>query len=1038
MSRYRYVDNRFIINDYQNAKTFASFLPAIAGKDGKPLWAFYANVGQVMGGFGVSNKDTPITPFDSATSAYQNIPLRSFRTFIKVDGHVYYPFFHRQESQTMEISPSSVSIKEDNDLFTYQVSYTTVAHRPYAGLIRKVTIKNCSNKTLSYNILDGLPIIFPHGLSNFCYKELVSLMAAYCEISGLDKKRPFIKFKTSTADHSEVAEMHSGNGFYSVDQHNKLLSCIVDKDVVFGQDKMGINPENWEKLSFEEISDVKQQTENKLPCAFHNIAITLKAHEEYSFISLYGMFDSEDEFVDNMHKENYESLANLFIENEKLIKDLVSPMEVKTGDHLFDLYLKQSFFDNNLRGGFPTLLGNKQVYYLFGRKHGDMERDYNSFQIPSTYYSSGSGNFRDVNQNRRSDLYFYPFVKDYNIKLFFSLIQADGQNPLNIKPLYFVKNDDFDEKILDHLTPVLRNELNTILNHYYPSQLYSFLINNKNQIDIDVEAYFSLILANSKQEIDANFAEGYWVDHWTYNVDLLENFVSVYPDKVEELLLRNDYPYFYSPVFVEPRSVKYKYINENKIRQYGAIDLEKTKKECERRHYDLNKTYWLEDSHSNRVYTTLLNKIFSLIIIKYSCLDSYQYGIEMECEKPGWNDAMNGLPGLFASGMSETIELLRLVQFASKYFAQLSIKHFSMLKEQKQFYVKINELIAQFLNKKIGSFTYWDNATKAREEYREAIKECVSGEVEDVDMKSVIDTLHNIALILETGIRKAKDLGNGIIPSYLVYKVSDYELLKGQDGQDIVHVKGFDLVTIPPFLEASARLEKLGDAFFDKKDYLCIKNSDIYDKKLGIYKTCAAIDDAPFEIGRVHAFTKGWLERECDFLHMTYKYLLGLLKVGLYDEFYEEIKKNFPIYMKPEVYGRNPIENSSFIVPTCNPDESKHGQGFFARLTGANAEMMNMFAILFIGENLFEMVDGQLTFHLNPHLHKDLFDDNGEVSFMLFGTTKIIYHNLKKQSTYESSRLVYTINNVRYNEVPSEIAYAIRDGKIKQIDVDIM
>jgi hypothetical protein len=124
---------------------------------------------------------------------------------------------------------------------------------------------------------------------------------------------------------------------------------------------------------------------------------------------------------------------------------------VKTGNPLFDKYVKQSYLDNNLRGGFPTLLNNAdggEVYYVYGRKHGDMERDYNSFQIPSRYYSSGPGNFRDVNQNRRSDLYFHPFVKDYNVKLFFNLIQVDGQNPLNVKPEAFHFNQGADLSFL--------------------------------------------------------------------------------------------------------------------------------------------------------------------------------------------------------------------------------------------------------------------------------------------------------------------------------------------------------------------------------------------------------------------------------------------------------------------------------------------------------------------------------------------------------------------------------------------------------------
>ena len=54
MSNYEFKDGKFIIRDFQRAKTFASFLPAVAGVDGKPMWAFYANVGQAMGGFGVN------------------------------------------------------------------------------------------------------------------------------------------------------------------------------------------------------------------------------------------------------------------------------------------------------------------------------------------------------------------------------------------------------------------------------------------------------------------------------------------------------------------------------------------------------------------------------------------------------------------------------------------------------------------------------------------------------------------------------------------------------------------------------------------------------------------------------------------------------------------------------------------------------------------------------------------------------------------------------------------------------------------------
>ena len=68
--------------------------------------------------------------------------------------------------------------------------------------------------------------------------------------------------------------------------------------------------------------------------------------------------------------------------------------------------------------------GKPKIYHTFSRIHGDLERDYNYFQIDSTYYSSGPGNFRDVNQNRRDDNK-QPLVGDFNALMFLSLVQPD-------------------------------------------------------------------------------------------------------------------------------------------------------------------------------------------------------------------------------------------------------------------------------------------------------------------------------------------------------------------------------------------------------------------------------------------------------------------------------------------------------------------------------------------------------------------------------------------------------------------------------------
>lgn len=52
-------------------------------------------------------------------------------------------------------------------------------------------------------------------------------------------------------------------------------------------------------------------------------------------------------------------------------------------------------------------LGNNKIFYVYSRKHGDLERDYNYFSMLPEFYSQGNGNFRDVNQNRRCDTFLH-------------------------------------------------------------------------------------------------------------------------------------------------------------------------------------------------------------------------------------------------------------------------------------------------------------------------------------------------------------------------------------------------------------------------------------------------------------------------------------------------------------------------------------------------------------------------------------------------------------------------------------------------------
>ncbi|MCP4711224.1 MAG: cellobiose phosphorylase, partial [Planctomycetes bacterium] len=124
-------------------------------------------------------------------------------------------------------------------------------------------------------------------------------------------------------------------------------------------------------------------------------------------------------------------------ENRALIQTLTDAVSTQTNKSLFDAYVRQTYLDNALRGGVPIFLGG-HPYHVYSRKHGDPERDYNHFFLAAEFYSQGNGNFRDVCQNRRSDVLLEPRVGEHNIRTFLSFIQLDGYNPLVIRGTSFI------------------------------------------------------------------------------------------------------------------------------------------------------------------------------------------------------------------------------------------------------------------------------------------------------------------------------------------------------------------------------------------------------------------------------------------------------------------------------------------------------------------------------------------------------------------------------------------------------------------------
>jgi hypothetical protein len=107
------------------------------------------------------------------------------------------------------------------------------------------------------------------------------------------------------------------------------------------------------------------------------------------------------------------------------------------------------------------------------------------------------------------------------------------------------------------------------------------------------------------------------------------------------------------------------------------------------------------------------------------------------------------------------------------------------------------------------------------------------------------------------------------------------------------------------------------------------------------------------------------------------------------------------------VYGRSPLENSSFIASSRFPDEGTHGCGFVARLSGATAEWISMLLHMGLGPAPFRIEGGALRFEPRPVLADWLFTTDpasrfgaGSFGFKLFDRTWVIYRNPERRSTF--------------------------------------
>ncbi len=1000
----------FLISQYNQTPPFASFFPGIAGEWGIPMWVFYVNRGQGIASFGIQDKDHPLMEFLPANRAWRQVTLQGFRTFIKIHrgGKAHYdePFqFPKTHSprviQTMRIQPHELVILEENrDLgLEFQVRYFTIPHEPFAALARILTITNLTSRKQNLSIVDGMPVMIPYGMTDWFIKQMSRTIEAWVQVDNLENKAPFYRLRVEPHDRPEVVHIEKGNfycGFLENGGKTSPLVPIVDPEVLFGSVTDFSLPANFVCTPLR-IPRVQHAGE-KTPCAFGVTETVVQPGASAALYSLFGHMNSWETLNASLPRIRQKSFfEEKEKENQQLIRGLTDPIATTSANPVWDAYSRQSYLDNVLRGGKPVVLGEKKgkVFYLYSRKHGDLERDYNQFVVPATYFSQGNANYRDVNQNRRNDVWFYPEVKDQNVIIFFNLIQSDGFNPLVYKGIRYRLRST--ESVPDSLKAFLSKP-------FTPGELLEHLAKEKISVGKSAEIFLNELLDRCEEIEDADHGEGFWTDHWTYNLDLLESYLAVYPEKDEEILLKKKVFTFYDNTFVvAPRSKKYVLAN-GKIRQYHSVykDLEKEALLKARK----------EEPHKVRVdhgrgevyKTTLAAKMITVVVNKLASLDPQGIGIEMEAEKPNWYDALNGLPGLFGSSVCETFELKRWIVFLRTSFEKLKVEEsyrISLCEELGDFLNKLKE----FLDEKDS--VYWQKSYDAKEEYRQRTRLGFSGREKEITGKELQEFFQKALAKIDRGIKKAYDSKTGLYRSYFYYEV-----------------RGGKQKRLPLFLEGivhALRVET--DPKRAKNLYEAVRKSPLYDQKLGMYRVCDSLLTEPEEIGRCRVFTGGWLEHQAIWLHMEYKYLLELLRAGLIDEFYQDLPKALIPFQPAKRYGRSPLENSSFLVSSVYPDPKLHGRGYVARLSGATAEFLHLWLWTVIGRKPFFLNDRhELNLRFSPLLPRDFFTKNGDFKFSFLGKVKVHYHNPSRLPTYGK-------RSIR----PAQISFLDPDGRKVEI-----
>ena len=1007
-----------------------------------------------------------------------------------MDDEVYEPFKKagsKQSVQILRISPHELEIEEQNqDLgLNTQVRYCPLVELPIAGLIRSVQITNTRKQACTVEVIDGAARVIPYGTS-FEHQKVtarhIEALMEVAEVSGV----PVFKLKQTAADIAEVGAITGGHFLISKELCGNVhqQGTIVDPRIVFGgTDQLGI-PWAFQAKGLRELLAMKQMHANQTPCAFSAWSAEIRPGETLSYSLILGHTPKPERLkslIGRVDQLNF--VAQQREANQCVIRSVSGATTTISANPMFDAYWEQTFLDNVIRGGIPFILGEGEqssTFQVFGRQNADLERDYHWLELEATYLAQGNGHYRSVLQNRRLDPWFFSKSSDFVIRQFMDLIQLDGYNPLvigmqryeaiDLAKIYAIVErawQEFDREA--KFGQLLKKD-------FTPGHLALAL---EDESGLEREALLTVlseVLAQCRElEIGAPHA-GFWIDHWLYNLDAIEVFLSIYPDRLVELLTApRVYTFFDNPDGVQPRALK-TFKADSKVRRFDAVkrDLEKEQRIAERQHDE----HKVRDQEGMIYRTSLLVKLLCIIANKFAALDPLGIGIEMEADKPGWNDSLNGLPGMFGSSLCQSLSLIRTLRFliaALDAIESTGINTIDMYQELVGFVQDLAGLAEQG-GRQVSveeKHTLWDRRHTLLEAYRDQTRLGVTGNESPMWISQIRGFLQVFLEMLEDNFSKdnvQQVMHTGNVPfTYLRYEASRYRSLNEAktSGKIPVEVQAFQRKPVAMFLEGAVHYIR---AYPEraKEVYKSVKASELFDTDLAMFRVCESLVGEPPELGRITAYPQGWLEHASIYTHMTYKWMLELLRAEQHDAFFETLQTSLPPFLSPEAYGRSLLENCSFIVSSVFEDARMHGQGFQPRLSGVTAEWLQIWTIMTAGERPFRIDEnGDLALCLNPTLPAWLFTEESSegfwthrdgsqellvfpkdsFTFRFLGEITVVYYNPSHKPTFGPDRSKITSCIFKYNDgrelilqgqmFSGQTALDVRNGLVGRMEINL-